>query len=243
MTFQEFEERLESWLSQAGETGTGSLTARLPAELRQKAIECPQSRQLLTDWIWLHEQMEALPKPVPSSGFAARVVAGIPSSTDWDDEDLDVVPHTQERSIFAVPLFVGSLVALAASVLVVLFLPTERPTQPPAVATRSTADQTYDLPGQLRDTGNAYLALARGMLDAVALTEDGRDRPEETVLAANTASQPPIHGALRSSTETLVGAGREISSTIRPITDSALGAFSFLLQSPARKSGVEKPSI
>lgn len=247
MTYQEFEERLENWLAGAPASESEPLLERLPADLRQKGSECPKCRQLLDDWIWLHEQMGGLPKPAPSVGFSANVVARLSQPVSGlDDDALFAAAPESPRSPFAVPLFVGSLVALAASVLVVLFLPTERPSRPPAVATNTPVeDQTYDLPGQLRDTGNAYLALARGMVDAVALTDDNGESRVEMVLAANTLAQPPIHEALRGSTETLVDAGREITSTIRPITDSALGAFNFLLQSPARKAvtGNGKPSI
>ena len=52
---------------------------------------------------------------------------------------------------------------------------------------------------------------------------------------------PPVGKVIRGSTGNIVSAGGQLGTTIRPIADSAAGAFGFLWKSPA--ASTEKPSI
>lgn len=247
MTYQEFEERLDALLIDAGPAeNRDAILARLPVEMREKAAECPRCRQLLSDWVWLHEQIAQLPAPQPSHQFSKNVILRLarPAAAD----ELDDVTAIPQRSFWRTAGSVGVLITgLAASVAIgVLFLPREAGNQNQQVA---SSEEPVDLRDHLRDTGTAYLALAQVMADAVRLADPGSPTPEtetgnqteSTTDAVARANPPAIHEAIRGSTETFVDAGRDIGSTIRPITDSAVGAFSFLL--PPSKSSREKPSI
>lgn len=252
MTFQEFEDRLDVLLLEAGPGETREdIFRRLPDELRAKAAKCEQSRQLLSDWIWLHEQISQLPVPHPSKEFSDHVVLQLaqPSATG---ELEDPLANTDSPSPWRTARSLGlALVGLAASIAIgVMLLPRPDPIAAPTVATNTS--EPVDLRDHLRDTGTAYLALAQVMADAVRLADveptERQSAPEPTEtktgteLASARANPPALHEAIRGSTETFVDAGRDIGTTIRPITDSAVGAFSFLL--PSKPSQLEeKPSI
>lgn len=246
MTCQEFEASLDAFLASVG-PAESTRPLELPERLRQAASRCPHCAGLLTDWVWLHEQLALCPRPMPAASLGDAVVARLSDPAALEGERDLVSSGTAGRGQRSRRWYaLTSMVAVAASLFVaVMLLPQRSEREPvgPALVEGSTPGGTVmDLREQVRETGTAYLALAREVVDAVGLAAGGGAAKDSSSTAAargtETKDAPAIHQVLRSSTDGVVGVGREIGTTIRPITDSAVGAFSFLWP----RSTAEKPS-
>lgn len=246
MTCQEFEASLDEFLASVG-PAESTRPLELPERLRQAASRCPHCAGLLTDWVWLHEQLALCPRPMPAASLGDAVVARLSDPLALEGERELVTSRTAGRGQRSRRRFAfASLVAVAASLFVAVIVLSRRselePVGPAFVEGAGPGGTVMDLREQVRETGTAYLALAREVVDAVGLAAGegaAMDSPATaTARAVETKDVPAIHQALRGSTDGVVGVGREIGTTIRPITDSAAGAFSFLWP----RSTAEKPS-
>lgn len=75
MTCQKFEDALDELLASSFEDA--GVISRLPPEMSEHVQRCQRCRQLCSDWLWLHGQVQRWPVESVSEGFADRVVAKI----------------------------------------------------------------------------------------------------------------------------------------------------------------------
>lgn len=226
MTCQEFKDALDAILADvAAEAGP----ARPSASLLERAAACPCCKRALVEWTWLADQVRKLDRPKPSADFAHRVVA-----------ELKRTPAGSRRQAWAdaspVVSTLGSLVAIAASIalLVVVWRPIEEgasQVQVASVEQKSPLERPAALDVPVRETTKAYLALAQDFARTVQLADpeptDGTPAIEPEGPARD-SSVPPVRSVLRRSGASFAAASEEIGSGIRPIADSAAGAFAFL---------------
>lgn len=198
MTCQEFKDSLDRWLLDRPVGARG----KVPAPLAQRARECSCCAQTLQDWFWLADQTAALPAPQPSPRMASRVTRAVARRTSKDR------PRPVRRSMTSWQSFTISTVAIAASIAAIFLL----------AAPRS------------RNRDLATSGVVPPVTAKPAPTAQAPARPAAVAAAKVEPLGPPlpVSRALRDSTGTLVNAGMELSSTIRPITRSAAGAFGFL---------------
>ena len=102
----------------------------------------------------------------------------------------------------------------------------------------------------LTDTTTAYIALARQFADAVRFSEPDAPADRSDPVADPDATRTdmdqfafltaPVGQAMRDSTDSIVTGGEGIRASVRPITESAAGAFGFLFEDLTWNE--EKPS-
>ena len=247
MTSRKFEDILDDWLAGSPES------ARLddaPPELRALADESERNRRLLVDTLWLHERVTGRPKPAPPSDFVDRALVALrQQASTLDDPVVETRTKPSQRiecgggvrrvRTLAPGRMLGWGVTLAASVSLVMFLaltPQEPAQEPPSENVAGPPGLASTDP--LAETTFAFVGLAHQLADSVRLadpdeTGDWSDAgldvgwPRADVIQL-TLEAAPVGRAVRDSTASIVTGGEGIRTRVRPITESAAGAFGFL---------------
>ena len=264
MKAPKFEDVLDDWLrSSATEPDRRVQLDDLPADLRAMANASERNRRLLADWLWLHQQVSGMARPMPSANFVDRVVAALTESapseriggtvatTDWPTSESakrarnDRQGARRNRFGSAVRMRAWGAVAAAACLVLLLAVRGRRFDAPiEGDWARPTVAMTRD---PFADATVASVELARQFADGMrfSTTIDFGDPDAGSDASAEgfpIALLPlPMSEAVRASTDSLVTGGQGIGSRLRPITDSAAGAFGFLLGDLGKDQ--EPPSI
>lgn len=230
MTSMNFDELFDHAMTrrQAGEP-TDAILASLATEQGLNASDA----QLVADLLRVDDVMNRGPLPMPSPGFANRVVAALN----------EPVP-TASSTLLGRPSFWGA-VASAAVAAAVLLMVTLAPTPPGGPAqdqvarldTPAEADEVT-VPDAVREGTLAYMQLVENLASTLG-SEDRTATSEEEI---QVASASPIGRAIQGSSETIRTAGQGLRVSVEPITTTALDAFGFLWR-PADSSDSKQPSI
>lgn len=253
MTAREFEDRLDECLRSWVQDADSNASFTWPSDVIQAIETAPEpdrqerARQART-LLWLHRQVRQAPLPLPAAGFAQRVAEEFRRTSL--EESRQVVPFSagsstrtsakswRARSVFWVA---GSLATAVAVATLLILRPASRQqllVQAPAPSQVQVAPPQR-IVDPIRDAGGAYLALVRQVGDALggvasvepsdsdAKLTKGRDRAPRTELAVGPTA-PRVGQVITESTGAVLDAGDDLRGAIRPVTDSAIGAFSFL---------------
>lgn len=237
MTYPAFDDELDAFLERANARLAGEPPEELPVALRDAALTDPARARQLTETLWLHRQTQRRGAPQASPALAARVVADLkkPVAIGW----ARWTPMVKPAAAF--------VAALAATIVIAVAIDRRMP--PADEAGRGADALVSSLPTKtelevedgLREAGAAYLALAQDLAGSVRLTETSAAPAPAAAKRQVELVTPPVGRVLRDSTGALGSAGSELSDSVRPITDSAVGAFSFLWK--GKNSPSERPSL
>ena len=252
MTCREFEEALDGLLVGTNAIDEDRVDARqLSPSTRDHLLGCTRCQRLFAEWQWLHQQIGKLPAPEMGDGFTQRVVARLRTEHAQSATEKTAAWH---RRPLRWAMTAGLALAATLTALAIWL-----PEQPPTTSTVARTIGPESSPGEQTDldsgdlTGEIRVALAENffsLTNILRLETEGpiletTDSPgQPAVSPANTSADslqaPPLQEVLRGSSGTLAAASRGFGTSMRPITDSAAGAFGFLWRDLT--AGEEKPS-
>lgn len=203
-------------------TSVEAALLQLPPDLRRQVERDPEARNWLAEQIALHAAVRRLGSPLPSAGFADRVVAA---------------SRIQRAPSRFVQVGWGVGLALAACLVIVVVQmrraemaqnPAPTPVDPDPVSATGVA---FSLPTTPTDIFQSLSFTA---------PRAGSGSVRQASAGQMSAELPPFGPRLRSSTETLLAAaGRQLGDRVKPVASSVGGAFGFVFEIPA----VEKRSL
>jgi hypothetical protein len=228
MTHRKFEDEIDEMLaSSRPPRSVPDALRRLPVDLRLEAEADDEIWQLFADRLWLHELIRQSPAPMPSPGFADRVVSAARVSPkreralDWFTD--------RPRLRF------GLTVALAAGIaymVIGLRTPPSNRSAPgdsrPAEVVRKGEPATREAaPVETDDLLASVWKLANP-----GSTKSPVDPQVDRFLALVVPPRPVLGETIKHSTSRIATAGKNLSDQVRPLTNSVGGAFGFLLDLP-----------
>jgi hypothetical protein len=161
--------------------------------------------------------MAQYPRPEPSDGFAARVAARFKA-------------RISRRIVLRRTIIWSGAAALSLAASLLLMISLRAPTLSRGPDAGQLARQAAPNPLEtdlVRDVETAYLALARNAAGIWSPAEGARNELA-TATEIRELPTPPVAKAFRGSTNVIVTGSRGIGTSIRPVADSATGAFAFL---------------
>lgn len=258
MTCQEFDERAEAGFDELLRHGRvdlspTSLEGTLPDGLREHLGECGKCRRRLRSTIWLHATVQSLPKPIPERKLADAVVAELKRDRSKQKMSAPLIakPIRQTGRLPVLRL----VVALATCVCLAIFVSRRSANQPvveaPALAANSMpADGNPEVAPTLTpeitpksSTPHSPLSTPRSKRPGFSPLLHGlemmvRSRPVETetlkeaskTLLPSGFSQISFEKKIAAKAVEIASATRSVGAGVKPVTDSAGRAFSFLWQ-------------
>ena len=216
----------------------------------------PDEQADLAEWANLQEALLDRPAPMPSVDFTERVLANLEEDHSVASQSLSeaLKQDARERTPSHKSWWMGSIGVFAAAAALFLALRWWAdesndfgPVSPPGagpVAVNTPRDDNPS-PAKLREglavSGQQYFGMVQEMTAVFATSTDDEAYPVESVSNVDPNSDldpddpmsmlpaPPVDRLWNDSTVSVASAGREIEIGLRPIKQSAVGAFGFLL--------------